>query len=161
MLASCRPGDLPLKHRIRPARLADLGDLEQLEQACFSSDLLSRSRLRHWIRAGNGILLLARAEGSNALLGSCLVITRRNSRKARLYSIATAPAARGQGLGARLLAAAESAARKHGCDTMRLEVAEDNARAIELYRANGYTPFGFLEAFYEDGRNALRLQKPL
>jgi ribosomal protein S18 acetylase RimI-like enzyme len=60
-----------------------------------------------------------------------------------------------------LLAAAEAAARQHGSKVMRLEVAEDNARAIELYRASGYTPFGFIEGFYEDGRNALRLQKPL
>lgn len=105
---------------------------------------------------------MARAEKPDTtLLGSCLVLTRRNSRKARLYSIATAPAARGQGLGAQLLAAAEAAARQHGCDTMHLEVAEDNARAIELYRASGYTQFGFVEEFYEDGRNALRMQKAL
>jgi ribosomal protein S18 acetylase RimI-like enzyme len=162
VLATCRSGDRTLNPLIRPARLTDLDELEQLEQACFTSDLLSRERLRHWIRADNGILLVARGEAPDAaLLGSCLVLLRRNSRKARLYSIATAPAARGQGLGAKLLAAAETAARKQGCDTMRLEVAEDNARAIELYRANGYTQFGFLEGFYEDGRNALRLQKPL
>jgi ribosomal protein S18 acetylase RimI-like enzyme len=160
--ASCPSGDVPLEYRIRPARLADLDDLEQLEQACFTSDLLSRERLRHWIRADNGVLLVARAEGpGGALLGSCLLLTRRNSRKARLYSIATAPAARGQGLGAKLLAAAEAAARKHGCDAVRLEVAEDNARAIALYHDHGYTQFGFTPGFYEDGRNALRLQKAL
>jgi ribosomal protein S18 acetylase RimI-like enzyme len=161
VLASSHFGDIPLKPSIRPARLADLSELEQLEQACFTSDLLSRERLRHWIRADNGILLVARAEESGALLGSCLVLTRRNSRKARLYSLATAPAARGQGVGARLLAAAETAAGKQGCASMRLEVAEDNARAIELYRASGYSQFGFIAEFYEDGRNALRLQKVL
>jgi ribosomal protein S18 acetylase RimI-like enzyme len=157
--ASCT-GVFALKHCIRPARLTDLDALEQLEQACFSSDLLSRARLRHWIRAANGILLVAVAPGRDAaLLGSCLVLTRRNSRKARLYSIATAPAARGQGLGARLLAAAERAARRQGCDCMQLEVAEDNARAIQLYQDSGYAQFGFIPGFYEDGHNALRMQK--
>lgn len=152
----------PLNPRIRPARVADLDALEQLEQACFTSDLLSRARLRHWIKADNGILLVAAGPAAAAdLLGSCLVLTRANSRKARLYSIATAPAARGQGLGMRLLKAAERAARERGCDTLRLEVAEDNSRAIALYQAAGYTQFGFIAGFYEDGRNALRLQKAL
>ncbi len=108
------------------------------------------------------MLLVAVAPGRDgALLGSCLVLTRSNSRKARLYSIATAPAARGQGLGAALLNAAERAARQRGCDTMRLEVAEENARAIQLYQDSGYAQFGFIPGFYEDGRNALRLQKYL
>lgn len=156
------PESFPLSPHIRPAVLADLDALEQLEQACFTSDLLSRARLRHWIQAANGILLVARdGRDGPLLLGSCLVLTRRNSRKARLYSIATAPAARGQGLGARLLAAAEAAAQARGCNTMQLEVAEDNTRAIELYQGSGYRQFGFIAGFYEDGRNALRLQKAL
>jgi ribosomal protein S18 acetylase RimI-like enzyme len=151
-----------VKTCIRPASPADLDELEQLEQACFTSDLLSRERLRHWISAANGILLVAATPGRDGtVMGSCLVLTRRNSRKARLYSIATAPAARGQGLGAKLLAAAEHAARQRGCCCMRLEVAEDNSRAIELYLSQGYTRFGFIPLFYQDGRNALRLQKPL
>lgn len=156
------PGDLALKPSIRPARLSDLSALVALEQRCFTSDLLSRARLRHWIRAANGILLIAEDRSDTGeLLGSCLVLTRRDSRKARLYSITTAPAARGRGLGAQLLQAAEAEARARGRHCMRLEVAEDNIRALQLYRDAGYTQFGFIPGFYEDGRNALRMQKTL
>lgn len=132
----------------------------QLEQSSFSSDRLSRRRLRHWISAANGILLVA-SEADGALLGSCLVLTRRDSRSARLYSIASAALARGRGIATQLLQAAEQQARLRGCTHMHLEVAEDNQPAIALYCRQGYSPCGFLPAFYEDGRNARRFRKQL
>lgn len=132
----------------------------QLEQSSFSSDRLSRRRLRHWITAANGILLVA-SEADGALLGSCLVLTRRDSRSARLYSIASAALARGRGIATQLLQAAEQQARLCGCTHMHLEVAEDNQPAIALYCRQGYSPCGFLPAFYEDGRNARRFRKQL
>lgn len=145
---------------IRKACPGDLSALLELEQASFSSDLLSRRRLRHWIGADNGILLVA-VGASGTVLGSCLVITRCNSRKARLYSIATAANARGRGLGAALLREAEQQARNRDCTQMFLEVAEDNRAALALYQREGYTQTGFLPHFYEDGRDALRLTKQI
>lgn len=145
---------------IRKARPGDLAALLQLEQASFSSDLLSRRRLRHWISAPNGILLVATDPGGT-LLGSCLVLTRRNSSKARLYSIASAAHARGLGVGTALLREAERQSHKRGLELMSLEVAEDNQQAIALYTREGYQQTNFLPAFYEDGRNALQLAKTL
>jgi len=146
--------------QIRQASPADLSALLQLEEASFSSDRLSRRRLRHWIGAANGSLLVA-VDPAGTLLGSCLLLTRRNSRKARLYSIATAANARGRGLGAALLREAEQQARNRDCTQMFLEVAEDNRAALALYQREGYTQTGFLPHFYEDGRDALRLTKQI
>ena len=42
---------------------------------------------------------------------------------------------------------------------MRLEVAKDNAAAIRLYESAGYVAFGTYEDYYEDHRDALRMQK--
>lgn len=145
---------------IRKALPADLPALLRLEQASFTSDLLSRRRLRHWIGADNGILLVA-LEPGGALLGSCLVFTRRDSARARLYSIATDAAARGRGIGSALLRAAEEQTRERGRTHMYLEVAENNQAALSLYLREGYMQTGFLPGFYEDGRNALRLTKAL
>lgn len=145
---------------IRKAEPGDLAALLQLEEASFSSDLLSRRRLRHWISAANGILLVATDPGGT-LLGSCLVLTRRNSRSARLYSIASAAEARGRGVGAALLREAEHLARTRGRKQMSLEVAEDNHNAIAFYQREGYQQTNFLAAFYQDGRNALQLAKTL
>lgn len=145
---------------IRKANAQDLDALLQLEQSSFTSDLLSRRRMLHWIKAENGILLVA-ASSDNALLGYCLGILRRNSSTARLYSLATAAAARGQGIGSMLIQHAEIEARTQGCTVLRLEVAESNAGALALYAKLGYVQFDFVPGFYEDGQNAVRMQKNL
>jgi ribosomal protein S18 acetylase RimI-like enzyme len=44
---------------------------------------------------------------------------------------------------------------------MRLEVRTDNSAAIGLYTKSGYHRFGEITGFYEDGSNALRMQKTL
>jgi ribosomal protein S18 acetylase RimI-like enzyme len=44
---------------------------------------------------------------------------------------------------------------------MRLEVREDNARAIGLYEKSGYRLFGRKPGYYADGATALRFEKTL
>jgi ribosomal protein S18 acetylase RimI-like enzyme len=147
---------------VRKARLQDLDALLHLEHSSFTTDLLSRARMRHWIKATNGILLVAiNPEKPNVPLGYCLACLRKNSTTVRLYSLATAATARGLGIGALLLRNVESHALKAGCTRARLEVAEHNANAIRLYQKMDYQQFDYLPGFYEDGQNALRLQKNL
>ena len=145
--------------RIRRARPDDLSALSVLEHNSFRGDRLSPRRLRYWLTAGNAILLVAVA-GSD-VLGYSLALTRRDSRAARLYSIAIAASARGQGLGARLLARTERECRKLGSNALRLEVARGNGAAIGLYDSRGYRVFDTRPAYYEDGQDALRMEKKL
>ncbi len=145
--------------RLRRATAADLNTLLVLENASFGGDRLSTRRLRHWVRANNALLLVAVA--GTTLLGSALILTRADSSAARLYSIAISKSARGQGLGSKLLRKAESLARAKGSTSMRLEVATGNSAAIALYQKLGYTVFGRKRAYYDDGQDALRMQKPL
>jgi ribosomal-protein-alanine N-acetyltransferase len=144
---------------IRPARLADLEALVALERASFTTDHLSRRQYsRHLHSERSAVLAAVDASG---LLGKAVVFFRLNSDIARLYSIAVADAARGRGLGEALLAAAESAAQRHGARRMRLEVRQDNAAAIRLYERMGYRRFGAYTRFYEDGADAWRYEKGL
>jgi ribosomal protein S18 acetylase RimI-like enzyme len=154
-----RAAALPTKVQLRRALPSDLAALVALENASFSGDKLSPQRIRHWLHAHNAIVLVA-VSGAN-LLGSCLVIRRADSPAARLYSIAIAAAARGQGLGGKLLKKAESVARAAGSAAMRLEVAAGNSAAIGLYQKLGYREFGRKCAYYEDGQDAVRMQKRL
>jgi [ribosomal protein S18]-alanine N-acetyltransferase len=143
-------------------RRADSGDLDrlvELENAAFSNDRLSRRSLRSFIRSRTAHIVVA--EQAGALLGYALVLFAPRSRAARLYSIAVDPAAAGRGVGRTLLAEAERAAAARGMEALRLEVRQDNLRAIMLYRAGGYLPIGRREAYYEDGAAALRLEKSL
>ncbi|MEO8757515.1 MAG: GNAT family N-acetyltransferase [Devosia sp.] len=67
-------------------------------------------------------------------------------------------AQRGQGLAGRLLAAAESEARRRGCHAAYIDTF--NPAALKIYQRVGYTPFGALEDFPR-GRTRTFLQKQL
>jgi ribosomal protein S18 acetylase RimI-like enzyme len=135
---------------IREARTTDIDRLAQLEAHIFSSDRLSRRSLAALIRSGSAIVLVA--ELAARLLGFAVILTRRGSRTARLYSIGVRQP--GHGTGSRLLAAAETAARTRGAERMRLEVRPDNPEAARFYERAGYQPFGRRADFYEDGMAA-------
>jgi [ribosomal protein S18]-alanine N-acetyltransferase len=143
---------------IRYARQSDLDAIDRLERIAFTGDRLSRRSLRSFMAKGDRLLVAADDEG---LAGYALVIRRKGARKARLYSIAVDPLRGGRGVGRALLAAVQSHAIEQGCESLRLEVREDNRRALALYERLGYRRFGRYEDYYEDGAPALRLEKHL
>jgi ribosomal protein S18 acetylase RimI-like enzyme len=55
-----------------------------------------------------------------------------------IHDIAVSPAARGKGIGRKLLQAVEAEARSLGCGKVTLEVRSDNQRAMGLYRSVGF-----------------------
>jgi ribosomal protein S18 acetylase RimI-like enzyme len=142
---------------IRPARPSDLDALLALEEASFPGDRISRRSYRRLIGRPTALVFVAEDEG--AISGSSTVLLRQNSRHARLYSIAAAK--EGSGLGRALLAAAERAAALRGSRWMRLEVRQDNPRAISFYENSGYQQIGFITDYYADGMTALRFEKSL
>lgn len=149
----------PPAARIRRAVPDDLDALVVLEERVFDCDLISRPQYRRHLDSSSAVVLVATASGR--LLGSAVVFFRRNSRTARLYSIATAPEARGRGVAAALLAAVERLARGRRCRTLRLEVRTDNTAARRLYERRGYLRRGHRPGYYEDGTDALQYAKPL
>lgn len=144
--------------RIRRARDSDLDAILELEQL-FDTDRVSRRALRRFLKVPSASVWVA--ERADAIVGSCIMLTKSHTRRARIYSLVVSPAARGQGLAGRLLDAAERAARRIGRDWMVLEVALDNQPARALYEKRGYRWQRHLEAYYEDGSHGHRLEKPL
>lgn len=144
--------------RVRAATVADLPALLRIEDACFPTDRLSRRSLRRLLASGNTTLVVHRA---GEAVGYCCVLFRRGGSAARLYSIAVHPDHAGRGAGARLLAAAEDAARAAGCRALRLEVRAGDAFTVGWYLRAGYRPVADLPRYYADGAPARRLAKPL
>lgn len=142
----------------RPARHEDIDALTAIE-ASFSSDRMSRRSFRRLLSAPTAHILVIEIEGGVA--GYAVVLFRRGSAVARLYSLAVRREARGRGFGAALLAAAEAAGRERGMAAMRLEVRPDNKEAIALYRAQGYRQFALRTDYYADHADALRFEKSL
>jgi len=165
--------------RIRLAAISDIDALLALELASFASDRLSRRQFRYMLTRAHAKTLVAEhwdapladalpadaptadASPSNALLGYVLVLFSRATSVARLYSIAVAALARGQGVGRALVVAAEQAAWSEERTYMRLEIRRDNRASQALFEAAGYRRFGVLSDYYADHEEALRYEKRL
>jgi ribosomal protein S18 acetylase RimI-like enzyme len=142
---------------LRTSKRSDIAALRAIEQRAFAHDRLSERSFVRFLHSGSASLIVAQAQG--VVSGYALMLFRRTSRVARLYSIAVAPGAAGRKLGSRLLGAAEAAALRRHAKAIRLEVSPSNRRALALYRKFGYRAVGELRAYYEDGGPALRLEK--
>lgn len=142
---------------IREATLDDLDALAGLERDSFSGDLLSRRQFRYLLTRGNALTLVETERGR--LRGYLLLVFRSNATVARIYTVAVAAADRRRGVGAALLAAAEQAARRRGCDRVRAEVRSDNRASLTLFERRGYRRFGCYRGYYADGQDAARVEK--
>jgi ribosomal protein S18 acetylase RimI-like enzyme len=148
---------------IRFARREDISAIVPLEQAVFPGDRLSRRSFLRLCQGKSAVSLVAEAwaHKDKALAGYAVVLLRKTSGIARLYSIAVSPAYQGQGVAKRLIEATEKEAAKRAKTRMRLEVRADNKTAITLYLKLGYKPFGNRLRYYDDGMDALRFEKTL
>ena len=107
------------------------------------------------IAAPTAEVIVATADGKFA--GSAIMLFRKNSEVARLYSIGVMPGHQGRGVGLLLLKTCERRRRRRA--RIRLEVRADNAPAIGLYRSRGYAEFGQRQHYYPDLTDALRFEK--
>jgi ribosomal-protein-alanine N-acetyltransferase len=148
--------------RTRKARVSDLAALIAIERAAFprpGDAPMSVQSIRRLVASPSAAVLIA--ERDRRAIGSAIVLFRRTSTIARLYSMGVLPSDTGCGAGSLLLVAAERTASARGCNAMRLEVREKNKRAISLYDARGYARFGRHTHYYPDGAAALRYEKVL
>ena len=149
----------PLPATLRQALASDIPALLGIEERCFVTDRLTRRSFHHMITKANALVLVELH--ADVIAGYAMVAFHAGTSLARLYSFAVDPPFRGQGVGTRLLNAAEQAASSRDCIHLRLEVRRDNTSAIDLYKGNGYREFGVYSDYYEDHMEALRLEKRL
>src|SRR5882757_6753580 len=107
---------------IRTARASDVDDLAAIENAVFASDRISRRSFRLLIERETAETLVAESDGRVA--GYAIVLFRKGSGVARLYSIAAGADFGGRGIGRLLLEQAEASAFEHDRMMLRLEVRE-------------------------------------
>ena len=145
-------------HSVRAATRDDIAALTGLETAFPEEDRFSRQTWRRLLRGNSDILV---SDGETGLAGALVLLFRRTSRIARIYSISVAEAARGTGLSDALLSESEDISRQRGCVAIRLEVRETNSRAKRLYERHGYRVMARAAGYYPDGEAALKMEKPL
>jgi ribosomal protein S18 acetylase RimI-like enzyme len=142
---------------IRPALAVDLTAVENLVQAAYEPwiDIIGGRPLpmsadyAELIAAGQ-VWVLDPIEGLIVLVPEDGVLL--------IENVAVSPAARGRGLGRRLLAFAEDRARALGLSTLRLYTNDKMVSNIALYERLGYV---VTERENIKGRYAVHMRKPL
>lgn len=150
MTVSVRPAD-PRSEEARAllgASHALLSSLYPPEHNHYLSvDGLAQPHIDFWI-----------AEADGQPLG-CVALARLDG-YGEVKSMFVDPAARGQGIGAALMAALEDRARASGLAVLRLETGDTLHEAHRLYRRHGFTdcgPFGD----YQEGPHSVFMEKRL
>lgn len=141
---------------LRPATHGDLDAVAAVERASFS-DPWSRNAFAGLLANPAVLFLVAHAGG--ALVG--YVVAWFAADESEIANVAVAPAARGRGVGARLLDAALAEAARRGAATTYLEVRESNGAARALYASRGFGELGRRRRYYRHPvEDALVLGRP-
>ncbi|MDR3177882.1 MAG: ribosomal protein S18-alanine N-acetyltransferase [Campylobacteraceae bacterium] len=144
---------------IRVAGLKDLDDLREIESESFDSDSFAMSRRNFIYHIKKNPLFVY--EKDKKICGYILFFLRKNSKKARVYSIAVSEKSRGEGIASKLLEKCFSHASQSGKNLITLEVRADNKNALKTYEKLDFIRVKTLKAYYPDKTDALVMQKRL
>jgi ribosomal protein S18 acetylase RimI-like enzyme len=139
---------------ILPANLRDLSQLRHVEQACFPQDAWPLLDLMAVLTFPEVVRLKAVADGR--MVGFIAGDPRRSEGMAWIATLGVLPEYRRQGIARLLLLECE----KHlNSPRLRLCVRLDNTPAIRLYEQEGYQRIGTWTKYYNDGGDALVMEK--
>jgi ribosomal-protein-alanine N-acetyltransferase len=143
--------------RLQPARWWHIPAMAEIDDALFGTDAWSLASFwaelagipeRRWYR----VLL-----EDDAVIGYAGLAVVAGS--ADVQTVAVRADRQGRGLGGVLLDALLAEAAARGCTEVLLEVRADNAAAIGLYAARGFTTIATRRHYYADGTDALILRR--
>jgi len=144
----------PIPFEIKPASLADLGELRRLEQICFNQDAWPWFDLLGVLTFPGIVRVKAVANGR--MVGFAAGERKPDEGRAWVTTIGVQPEFRRSGLGRALLAAIEEGVAMR---PIRLCVRKNNLPAIRLYEQTGYQHVGLWPMYYTDGEDALVMEK--
>jgi tRNA threonylcarbamoyladenosine biosynthesis protein TsaB len=138
------PNGKPSGRRITTLPLTASAPLALLHRICFPDDPWDAEAMAR-------VLTLSGCFGRLAWEGGepCgFVLARDLGDECEILSVGVEPAARGRGVGARLMAAALAEGRRRGAASVVLEVAADNEAARRLYVGLGFSAVGHRPRYY-------------
>ena len=131
-------------YQIRPAQLADIPELAELEPRCFS-DPWSAAGFREMLSAPYIMGLIA--EGKSRKIAGYLV-ARVIEDEGEILNLAVEPEKRRKGIGGLLLESGLDTLKTLGVQAVFLEVRVSNQAAIDLYLSKGFRPIGHRHGYY-------------
>jgi ribosomal-protein-alanine N-acetyltransferase len=149
---------------IRKATAEDIGAIVEIEKRCFPGAIAyPKAQLAYLISKANSTSLVETT--GIVMRGFVIVLYREGSRIGCIETIDVDLPHQNQGVGSRLLAAAEAHMKNLGKKYSQLEVSVGNNAAISMYQKAGYTIKQQLLGFYKykhcGSHDAVRMIKAL
>jgi ribosomal-protein-alanine N-acetyltransferase len=139
---------------ILPATIRDLGSLRRVEQACFPADAWPLLDLIAVLTWPDVVRLKAVVE--NSMIGFIAGDPRPSENISWIATLGVLPDYRRQGIARLLLVTCEESL---PTARIRLCVRTLNAAAIQLYESAGYNRLDIWQKYYNDGGDALVMEK--
>jgi GNAT superfamily N-acetyltransferase len=148
-----QPVNMPAEFSVRPARPDDAPQVAGLLVELGYPDNPAREvrrRLVMWERETTGFALVAECQGQVAgvIAVAAIPYLEREGRWGRIVALVVSSACRRQGIGRRLVGAAEEAAGELGCVTMEVTSRRGRPESHPFYRNLGYEDCCDLSARY-------------
>jgi len=164
---------------IRDFHPDDFETLWRIDQECFPPGIsYSKAELKTYMRRPGSFTLVAagvgdpevdrqsenhKSHGALSIPKSAsvagFIVAEAQKHAGHIITIDVVAAERKNGLGSRLLAAAEERLQKQRCRSVELETAVDNVAAISFYKRHGYHVVAAIPHYYSNGVDALVLEK--
>jgi ribosomal protein S18 acetylase RimI-like enzyme len=149
-LRTLTPDDWALWRDLRLAALADAPEAFGATLAEWSGDGDREDRWRARLSIPGAADFVVTLDG--VPVGMASGVPSQDVGVVELISMWVSPAARGRGVGDRLIAAVERWGAEQGATTLRLSVMHDNRSATALYERHGFVAVGDAHGVVTDGR---------
>ena len=141
---------------IEQASWRDLNSLRYIERICFPKDRWPLWDLIGVLTLPNVVRL--KASIKSQMIGFIAGDIRHSQQQAWIATVCVLPEYRRRGIGSELLSSCETMV---NMPAIRLSVRSSNKDAIRLYRDSGYKFVGIWAAYYQEGEDALVMEKQL
>ena len=132
---------------IRKITSGDLDKIIELEKKCFNRYVAYNPRqLKYLITMANSNCLAETIQ--ETLRGFVIVLYKKGTVVAGIETLNVDPIFQGNGIGKKLLKAAEEDMYSNGIKNIRLEVSAGNSLAIKLYEKSGFRKIRILKNYY-------------
>lgn len=148
--------DQAANFEILPANWRDLNQVRYVEQICFPKDAWPLWDIVGVLTLPNVVRLKAMAD--SRIVGFIAGDVRPSQRMSWIATVGVLPEYRGRGIGEALMVACEA---QIPTPVVRLNVRLSNNGAIHLYQNLGYQRVGQWPGYYQDGEDALVMEKRL
>jgi ribosomal-protein-alanine acetyltransferase len=135
---------------LRRATLDDLEAIMAIERATFPDDAWSRSSMRAELGGAHGHYLVALGD-DDAIAGYAGLLAPMGTGQGDIQTIAVVEAARGRGIGRRLMEELLAEAGRRGAEEVFLEVRAGNEPAQRLYASLGFERIAVRPHYYQPG----------